>query len=281
MLRSLAISVARRLPTGFKGWVHMHPALSRLARKTFADIVSVDGGVVDIQSGPLAGVKLVVSEHVSHAHISGTYELETQRAIDRLIAPGFVCYDLGASIGYLSLLMARKTKQVYAFEPAPHAAAEFRRHIAANQFENISIITTPVSDSAHTVEFGLTDNAYGSRIVESGLNCESLKLTTTTLDDFASTHPAPDFIKMDVEGEEGRVLQGARTVLRDTQPLICCELHSEEAAREVQSILLEYGYKITTLDGAPFKITGPIIPGDLQVIAVPKHFVPPDDGHTV
>lgn len=274
MLRSLAVSVARRLPTGFKGWVHTHPALSRFARKAFADIVSVDGGVVEIASGPMAGLKLVVSEHVSHAHISGSYELETQQAIDGLIQPSFTCYDLGASIGYLSLLMARKTKQVYAFEPAPHAAAEFRRHIAANQFENIDIITTPVSDSAHTVEFGLTDNAYGSRIVESGVECESLKLTTTTLDDFASTNPAPDFIKMDVEGEEGRVLQGARSVLRDAQPLICCELHSEEAAREVQSILLEYGYKITTLDGAEFKITGPIIPGDLQVIAVPKNYSP-------
>ena len=270
MLRSMAVSVARRLPTGFKGWVHTHPTLSRLARKAFADIVSVDGGIVEVESGPMAGVKLVVSEHVSHAHISGSYELETQRAIDRLISPEYVCYDLGASIGYLSLLMARKTKQVFSFEPAPHAAAEFRRHIAANKFENISIITTPVSDSVHTVEFGLTDNAYGSRIVESGVECERLTLTTTTLDDFVSTNPAPNFIKMDVEGEEGRVFQGARTVLRDAQPVICCELHSEEAAREVQSILTEYGYHITTLEGAPFEITGPIIPGDVQVIGVPR-----------
>ena len=67
---------------------------------------------------------------------------------------------------------------------------------------------------------------------------------------------------MDVEGEEGRVFQGARKVLRDAQPVICCELHSEEAAREVQSILTEYG--------EPFEITGPIIPGDVQVIGVPR-----------
>lgn len=269
MLRSLAVTVARRLPTSFKGWVHKHKSLDRLARKTFADLVSADGTVVEIQSGPMTGLKLVVSEHVSHAHISGTYELATQRAIDGLVAHGFVCYDLGASIGYLSLLMARKAKQIYAFEPAPHAAGELRRHMAANQFENISIIPTPVSDCERTVEFGLTANAYGSRIVDAETNGASLKLTTTTLDEFAATHPAPDFIKMDVEGEEDRVLEGARAVLRDKQPLICCELHSEAAARKVQSILSEYGYKITTLDGAPFEITGPIIPGDVQIIAVP------------
>lgn len=269
MLRSLAVQVARRMPTGFKHWVHQHRQLSRLASKTFAGIVSVDGGVVAVESGPLAGIKLVVSEHVSHAHISGSYEIETQRAIDQLVTPGAVCYDLGASIGYLSLLMARKAKRVYAFEPAPHAAGEFRKHIAANQFDNIDIITTPVSDCERTVEFGLTENAYGSRITDGGAGAAVLKLTTITLDDFISTHPLPDFIKMDVEGEEGRVLEGARKLLRDKHPTLCCELHSAEAARHVQSILSEYGYQITTLDGAPFEVKGSIIPGDVQVIARP------------
>ena len=268
MLRSIAVVSARLMPGTLKRWIHQHKYLSRFARKTFARVVTMDGNVVSVESGPLKGIKLVISEHVSHAHISGHYELETQLALDRLIAPGFVCYDLGASVGYLSLLMARKAQHVFSFEPAPHAVTEFRRHIAANDLRNITIVEKAVSDCERTVEFGLTDNAYGSCIVEPGTS-NSLEMTTTTLDVFVASHPPPDFVKIDVENEEGRVLEGARTILRENQPLICCELHSVEAAQAVERILHEYGYKIMTMNGEPFRIPEPVIPGDLQVICLP------------
>jgi FkbM family methyltransferase len=269
MLRSLAVISARWIPADVKRWIHKHKNLSRFARKTFARIVAVDGDVVTVQSGPLEGIKLVMSEHVSHAHISGNYELETQLAVDRLVAPGSICYDLGASVGYLSLLMARKAGHVYSFEPAPHAVAEFRGHIAANSFQNITIVEKAVSDCERVVNFALTDNAFGSRIVESG---KGLEMTATTLDVFVASHPAPNFIKIDVENEEGRVLEGARTVLRESQPLICCELHSVEAAQAVLRILGEFGYKVMELNGEPYRIPEAIIPGDVQVICLPpKH----------
>lgn len=272
MIRSIAVISARWTPGALKRWIHKHKYLYRFARKTFARLVGFGiGNVVEVQAGPLKGIKLVISEHVSHAHISGSYELETQLAIDRLVAPGFICYDLGASVGYLSLLMARKAQHVYSFEPAPHAIAEFRGHIAANDFQNITIVEKAVSDCERVIKFGLTDNAYGSRIVDSDAG-NSLEMIATSLDVFVASHPPPDFIKIDVENEEGRVLEGGRTVLRDNQPLICCELHSVKAAEAVQRILHEYGYKITTMKGEPFRIVGPIIPGDVQVIGLPpKH----------
>lgn len=270
MLRSLTVSLARSMPTSLKKWVHHHRFVDRVARKTFSGILGAEGNVVNIQRGPLAGLSLAVSEHISHAHVAGTYELETLRAIDRLVSPGSICYDLGASIGYISLLMARKAKRVYAFEPAPHAMEEIRKHAAVNQFENIEIVPSPVSDCARTVEFSLTDNAYGSCIVNSEVEWPTLKLTTITLDHFTLTHPFPDVIKVDVEGEEGRVFEGARSILRKKKASICCELHSAEAARQVQEILSEYDYRITTLDGEPFRLSGPIIAGELQILATPQ-----------
>jgi hypothetical protein len=88
-------------------------------------------------------------------------------------------------------------------------------------------------------------------------------MITTTLDVFVASHPPPDLMKIDVENEEGRVLEGARTVLRESQPVICCELHSVETAQDVQRILHEYGYNIMTMSGEPFRISGPIIASDL------------------
>lgn len=249
--------------------MHKNPSVYHLIRKTFSFFVGLSGNTVAIESGPLKGTLLVVDEHISHAHIRGTYELETQLAIEKLVSPGFICYDLGASIGYLSILMAKKAKVVYAFEPAEHAAAELLKHAQANQLRNITIVSSPVSDAVRTVRFTRTDTAYGSRIAQGQSKWPTVELTTITLDDFVSRNPLPDFIKIDVEDEELRVLQGARSILRKRKATICCELHSEGSARGVCSILSEYGYRITDLQGQPFEISGPVIPGEVQILATP------------
>jgi len=268
--RAPIIAATRLTPKFVKRWIQSNPSTYHFFRRTFSFFVGLDGNTVTIASGPLQGMTLVVDEHVSHAHISGTYELDTQLAIDSLVSPGFVCYDLGASIGYLSLLMARKAKRVFAFEPAPHAAAEIRKHAAANKLENITIVPSPVSDRVRTVRFTQNDNTYGSRIAEGSSKWPTVELTTITLDDFVRTNPFPDFIKIDVEDEEARVLQGAESILSQKKATICCELHSEKSARGVKEILEKHGYSVTDLHGKPFEITGPVIPGDVQVIGRPK-----------
>ena len=267
---SAVIAAARFTPTPLKKWIHNRPSVYHIFRKAFSFFVGLKGNTVSIESGPMKGMSLAVSEHVSHAHILGTYELDTQLAVDRLVAPGSVCYDLGASIGYLSLLMARRARLVFAFEPTAHAAAEIAKHVAANQLQNITIVPSPVSDAVRKVRFTVNENAYGSRITAAQSKWPTIELTTITLDDFAKSNPQPDFIKIDVEDEEGRVLEGARSILRQRKTALCCELHSENSARRVQQVLSEYGYKLTDLHGGPFHIITPVVPGELHVIALPN-----------
>lgn len=268
-MRSLIVLVSRLTPRVLKSWVHKSRILDRIARKSFSFFSSLDGRTAVIEKGPMNGILLALGEHISHAHITGQYEIETQKVIDRLVRPGFVCYDLGASIGYLSLLMAKKARQVYAFEPAPHAAAEIRRQASANGFQNITIVPAPVSDRKRTVLFSLTDVAYGSCIVEGKTKWPTLELTAITLDEFVLSNSFPDFIKIDVEGEEGKVLQGAKSILEKRKTLFCCELHSAGAAKEVHDVLSMHGYQMWTLTGEPFSISSPIVAGLVQVVAAP------------
>ena len=268
--RSSIIAASRLTPKGLKTWIQRYPSLYHVGRKVFSFFVGLTGKTVQIESGPMKGLSLVVGEHVSHAHIRGTYELKTQLAVDGLVAPGCICYDLGASIGYLSILMARKAKRVFAFEPAKLAAAEIQKHAAANHFHNITVVPVPVSDFVKTLRFTVNENAFGSRIARDQSKWPTVELTTTTLDDFIKSNPLPDFIKIDVEDEEARVLEGARSILRERKASLCCEIHSEESARRVQQLLLEYGYKLTDLSGGSFQITLPVIPGDLHVVALPN-----------
>lgn len=273
MLAQLASAIAISLPVGFKTWVHNNREIDRVSRKVSAFLHG--SGIHSVAEGPMSGIKLVKGEHVSHAHLRGTYEIDVLRAVNTLVKPGMVCYDLGASIGYLSLLMARTAKQVFAFEPAPHAAAELRKHVATNGFTNVTVVESPVTDQVREVVFAVTDVAYGSAIsAAEDSRWKTIQLMTTTLDLFGETHPAPDFIKIDVEGEEGRVLEGARCLLERSHPVICCEIHSLEQAHHVQRILGDFGYRITELDiSKPFSAIGKdIVAGEFQVVCLPPNW---------
>ncbi len=257
--------IARHTPAPIKRFVHHSPFFDRLAMRVYGGMLRRSS--VTIQDGPLRGMKLSASRHTSHAHIRGTYERPVQDAIEKMVRPGDICYDLGASIGYMTLVMARKARHVYAFEPAPHAVAELARQIQANNLSNVSVIASPVSNDVRQVPFCLTDAAYGSAINYNESRWPILPLETITLDDFAARHPVPDFIKIDVEGEEHMVLEGARGILSQRKPSICCEIHSSEAAREVLAILRAIGYNVTLLNGAPFEHPSEVIPGEFHIIA--------------
>jgi FkbM family methyltransferase len=167
-------------------------------------------------------------------------------------------------------MASAKAAHVYCFEPAPHAAQEIHKHMGVNGFENYSVIPDPVSNTKRPVRFALTEVSYGSGIVDAETRWPVLELASVTLDEFAASHEFPDFIKIDVEGEEDQVLEGARTILEKRRTLICCELHTNEDAERVSSLLSEYGYRLTTLDGGPFCIPGEIRSGDeVLVLAYP------------
>ena len=267
---SLAATIVHKIPRRFKQALRRNCQIDIFLRRSFAFVQRIGGSTVGIESGPLAGLRLAISEHTSHTYIRGTYELDMQQALDRLIRPGDICYDLGASIGYMTLVMARKAKRVYSFEPAPHAAKQMLANIRANHLPNIMIIRQPISDSERDVEFALTNNAYGSSIARDN-KWPTLKLQTTTLDRFVEDHPAPHLLKIDVEDEEVRVLQGASRLLAKQRPRICCELHSVESVHKILEILADARYSVTRLDGSPFVPPRNISTGEEpQILAVPR-----------
>ena len=266
-LSRIPVWIAQRTPRRVKAAVHNVRFLDRTLMSLYGSLIK--DKVMSIEEGPMRGIKLATSQHTSHAHIHGTYEREVQDAIDRMVQPGDICYDLGASIGYMTLLMARKAKHVYSFEPAPHAIAEMKHHIAANGMRNVTIVPSPVSNEVRDVRFCVTDGAYGSAINETETRWPVLQLRTTTLDLFAKDHPIPDFLKIDVEGEEGAVLDGAVGLLAQRKMSICCEIHSSEAARSVLGTLDRFGYKVTLLDGSPAKAPQGALAGEFHILAYP------------
>ena len=150
----------------------------------------------------------------------GAYEPATTRLIQNLVKPGMVFVDVGAHLGYYSLLAARQVGQdgrVYAFEPEPVNYSLLIKNIELNGYRNI--IADPRALSNTTGSSNLFVSALDSgrhSIYHHGLpETGSVAVDTITLDAFLETQgwPRVDLVKMDVEGSERDVLEGMSQLL--------------------------------------------------------------------
>jgi FkbM family methyltransferase len=182
----------------------------------------------------------------------GIYELHVQYAILNNLNEGNTFYDIGANTGYFSLLGSHRVGSegcVYAFEPYPRNIDMLQKTIKDNCLTNIRLERYALSDSCSGVRLFLStgqDHATASLIPEAGQ--ESLTVETRTLDEFLTSHEWPHLIKLDVEGAEHLVLQGASRILTDDRPITwLIEVHSLDNDEKVQQILRAHRFRIESL----------------------------------
>jgi len=151
----------------------------------------------------------------------GKYEEETTQLVERLIKPGMVVIDVGAHVGYYTLIAAKgvgPAGKVYAFEPEPNNHALLLENIELNRYSNVVAEKKAVSDRVGCSQLYLTalDNGrhsiYRHGLPESG----SVAVETTTLDAFLESQgwPRIGLVKIDVEGAEMSVLAGMGQLLQ-------------------------------------------------------------------
>lgn len=140
-----------------------------------------------------------------------------------------VCFDIGANIGNHTRAFSPHFETVYAFEPNP-ATFELLR-FNAQKFTNIETFPTALSNKKGTQAFSaeFTNSGKSKLTTQSDPSSENLIVNTITLDEFmASKNVEISFIKLDVEGHEPEVLQGAERCITTYKPLIMLELLEEQ-----------------------------------------------------
>jgi FkbM family methyltransferase len=189
----------------------------------------------------------------------GIYELHIQRLLAQHVKESDVFYDVGANRGFISLLASRlvgSEGRVYSFEPLPDNIVQFRDLMARNQVNNVSLIQAAVSarrGKAHLFSSG--DSSTASLV--SGKRKVSREVQVVTLDGFCLEHPAPTFIKIDVEGAESEVVAGTANLLASSQPLkILVELHDREQEESVTAMLHEHHLIMQEIPAMPRRMGG-------------------------
>jgi len=204
---------------------------------------------VQVQDGVAQGLWLHLNPRTGRNYFEGGGEREVQEALQRHLQPGMTFYDIGANIGFFSLLGARlvgEQGKVVAFEADPEVAARLGEHVTRNGLNWITVEQNAVWSEPRTVYFARTDPAASpdrglGHIVSGGEN-DTIEVQAVLLDEYARTGPTPDFIKCDVEGAEVEVFRGAERLLREKRPGIICEMHGEENRRNVLNQFLRLGY---------------------------------------
>ncbi len=224
--------------------------------------------------GPLRGCRLAMPALECPAYPRGTYEPHVARTLRTHVRPGDVVYDVGAHIGYLTLLAARLAAaegHVYAFEAHPRNRALLERNIQMNRAGNVTVVPAAVSDHGGEVEFALFSYSFVGRIVdaETPADGERVRVPALTLDEFLTTGARPpQVLKIDVEGAEARVLAGALKLIEQHRPVIIAEVREGECERVVRAEVLARGYRLQPLRAANRTFEG--IPLT-DVLLLPEH----------
>jgi len=154
-----------------------------------------------------------------------SYEEGSAHIFKNLIEEGMCVVDIGAHIGYYTLIAAEKvgdSGRVYAFEPELVNYKWLLKNIEMNGYRNVTPVPKSISDRSGSLKLYLGKTTGTHSICPwQEMGKESVVVDTTTLDDFLSAEdwPSIDIIKMDIEGAETLALNGMKQLLKRQKTL--------------------------------------------------------------
>ena len=188
------------------------------------------------------------------------YEKFTVKLLENFLKKGDYFIDIGAHIGYFSLVTARLVGpegRVYAFEPEPNNFAQLLKNIEANGYNNIVPVPKAISNISDICDLRLDKKSGFHSLYLAPKQTGTIKVDVTTLDDFFAMEgwPPVSFIKMDAQGGEAHILDGAKNLLErnhDLKMIIEWWPEGLEAAGVSPQSFLEnlqsLGFKVLVID---------------------------------
>ena len=234
--------------------------LALIALSSWRDMLA---GVRIVSEGEAAGLK-IVARGADHLFARGVYELPIQTTIAANLAPGDVFYDIGANVGFFSLIAARNVGargQVYAFEPVPANAKRVMEAARLNHFDSIDVLEMAVGASGGRADLVLARHIGGAALASAEMPPDAsgqISVRLMTVDDAIEAFQLrqPNLVKVDVEGAELDVFHGMARTIAAAKPTIIYEVDDRSDAglkRKVQTtaaFLISAGYRLEILPAA-------------------------------
>jgi FkbM family methyltransferase len=209
--------------------------------------------------GPLGGQSMRVNWALHKTYVFGTHEPGVVHGLEELVQPGWTAIDVGANIGYFTLLMAKRVGaqgKVIAFEPLAENFKLLKENIELNGHTNIVAENLALMSRTERIELrSATPGAItwvASVKIDQNSAVESQSVEAVTLDEYVKNKGIAkvDFLKIDVEGAEASVLEGAANVLNRDKPILLIEMHELDRFKDKHPAILklrDHNYHLRSL----------------------------------
>ena len=214
--------------------------------------------------------------------ILGAYEPFETELVQKEIKRGDVVLDIGANIGYYTLIFAKlvgEEGKVFAFEPDPTNFSLLKKNVEINGYKNVELVQKAVSNKTGKIKLYLSRyNNVCHCIYNSHDGRQSIEVETIRLDDYFKNYNGEvDFIKMDIEGAEGEAIQGMFNLLKKNNNVkIITEFlpiglkSSSINPEKYLKLLIELGFKLYEINEREKKIKPVNIPKLLEMYSPEK-----------
>jgi FkbM family methyltransferase len=206
--------------------------------------------VLPILQGPGKGLKWIVRSY-NHGCWLGSYEFEKQTVMNEIVQPGDVVYDVGAHVGYFSIIFGKlvgAAGAVYAFEPVRENYDFLLQHIEINHLSNVQAVCAGIAVSSGTACFSTPNHPATYHCTDSG----SVRAPVYNLEEYVRENhlPAPTLIKMDIEGEELFVLPSILEFVVRHRTKLLISTHDNGSSGILGKLLSSSGYSVRALQWA-------------------------------
>jgi FkbM family methyltransferase len=214
-----------------------------------------------VLDGPIAGNELLLPEGTEIAELisSGAYEKTVVPVVQALVGSGDVCFDIGAHYGYYTMLLAKcaGSGQVHTFEPVASHADRIRQNVNRQAYRHVTVHEAAVAGTDGEMVLRLAEapgaddsmaylEQYGGVVTPASLEqyarFSSVTVKAVSLDSIQDRTALPQFIKIDAEGAEVSIIQGALSVISKAKPRMLVELHGVYEALACMDILRRLNY---------------------------------------
>jgi FkbM family methyltransferase len=228
--------------------------VSKLAEKIFKSMTWMISNKLKYEytiAVDFEGLKMLIRPFILFEIImvSGLWEPYVKLILDQEIKKTDTVVDIGANIGVYAIPLAMKVRKVIAFEPDPVTAGILEKSVRLNQLDNVTVVKKLVGNSKGKARFGLSKIPMVSSVTATDHLESIVEMETVDLDSFLIMERV-DWLLIDVEGYETKVLDGARNILLKDFPKIIVEL-SPSNLDHVQEMLTKIGYSITQIYDGP------------------------------
>jgi FkbM family methyltransferase len=177
----------------------------------------------------------------------GTYEPWVQDAIAAHLRPGMRAWDVGGFIGYHTMAMLRTSPaQVLVLEPDPDNRRRLETTLRLNEVSNVLVLPVAAGRASAAGALERAERNPSETRIRTGGGQSDLRIVP--LDEVLDEHGRPDLVKLDVEGLEADVLEGAPRLIDEARPVWIIEVHGGlGTGKAVASRLRGAGYRVQRL----------------------------------